>query len=91
MSTPTEKKGQTNGAAIAPVPHSWWQPYWQLARMHKFPAGSMLVFWPCGEWQVVDTAIYVDQTLSLGLPFGRSQQTNRPIGARILPDDLLRR
>ncbi|PCH40322.1 4-hydroxybenzoate polyprenyl transferase [Wolfiporia cocos MD-104 SS10] len=24
----------------------WWLGYWQLARMHKFPAGSILVFWP---------------------------------------------
>lgn len=24
----------------------WWQPYWQLARMHKFPIGSDLVWWP---------------------------------------------
>ncbi|PCH39563.1 4-hydroxybenzoate polyprenyl transferase [Wolfiporia cocos MD-104 SS10] len=25
----------------------WWLGYWQLARMHKFPAGSILIFWPC--------------------------------------------
>lgn len=29
------------------VAQSWWRPYWELARMHKFPTGSMLVFWPC--------------------------------------------
>ncbi|KAH7926932.1 4-hydroxybenzoate polyprenyl transferase [Leucogyrophana mollusca] len=23
-----------------------WQLYWQLARMHKFPTGSMVLFWP---------------------------------------------
>ncbi|KZT02375.1 UbiA prenyltransferase [Laetiporus sulphureus 93-53] len=34
----------TNPAGPSP---SWWRPYWELARMHKFPAGSILVFWPC--------------------------------------------
>ncbi|KZT66056.1 4-hydroxybenzoate polyprenyl transferase [Daedalea quercina L-15889] len=24
-----------------------WRLYWELARMHKFPSGSILVFWPC--------------------------------------------
>ncbi|PCH41911.1 UbiA prenyltransferase [Wolfiporia cocos MD-104 SS10] len=25
----------------------WWLGYWQLARMHKFPAGSILMILPC--------------------------------------------
>ena len=40
-----EKQRLVNGGHKS---QSWWQPYWQLARMHKFPSGSILVFWPCG-------------------------------------------
>ncbi|KAA1470990.1 UbiA prenyltransferase [Dentipellis sp. KUC8613] len=24
-----------------------WRAYWELARLHKFPLGNILVFWPC--------------------------------------------
>jgi hypothetical protein len=31
-----------------PPKRSQLQAYWELTRLHKFPAGSDLVFWPCG-------------------------------------------
>lgn len=31
------------------LPRSVMYDYWTLTRMHKFPLGSILVFWPCGE------------------------------------------
>ncbi|KAI0724917.1 UbiA prenyltransferase [Fomitopsis betulina] len=34
---------QTNSAFDKPR----WQLYWELARMHKFPSGTILIFWPC--------------------------------------------
>jgi len=44
MSTTTAEKLKL---VQPPVSQPIWRPYWELARMHKFPAGSMLIFWPC--------------------------------------------
>ncbi|EJD42199.1 UbiA prenyltransferase [Auricularia subglabra TFB-10046 SS5] len=42
-----KKKEELSKPVTAVRPPQWWgQPYWQLARMHKFPVGSNLVWWP---------------------------------------------
>lgn len=33
---------------VAPV--SRFRSYFELTRLHKFPTGTLLVFWPCGEY-----------------------------------------
>ncbi|KZT22943.1 UbiA prenyltransferase [Neolentinus lepideus HHB14362 ss-1] len=42
-----ENQPLINGSMKPKVSQPWWCGYWELARMHKFPAGSMLIFWPC--------------------------------------------
>lgn len=46
-----KKKEELSRPVTAPRPAQWWwQPYWQLARMHKFPVGSNLVWWPTSAY-----------------------------------------
>ncbi|KZT27629.1 UbiA prenyltransferase [Neolentinus lepideus HHB14362 ss-1] len=42
-----EQQPLINGSAKPQVSQPWWRGYWELSRMHKFPAGSLLMFWPC--------------------------------------------
>ena len=49
-SASNKKTSSTLPSRIAkPAPKSWARNYWELARMHKFPAGSTHLFWPAGK------------------------------------------
>ncbi|TFK45743.1 UbiA prenyltransferase [Heliocybe sulcata] len=38
---------KTANGSPQPLHRSKWRLYYELTRLHKFPAGSILVFWPC--------------------------------------------
>ena len=48
MTSASNKKVLSSGVGKLP-PKSWARNYWELARMHKFPAGSTHLFWPAGK------------------------------------------
>jgi 4-hydroxybenzoate polyprenyltransferase len=54
----TETSSLLAQPSAQPPKRSKLQAYWELTRLHKFPAGSDLVFWPCA-WGVTMAAFYV--------------------------------
>ncbi|OSX64505.1 hypothetical protein POSPLADRAFT_1065611 [Postia placenta MAD-698-R-SB12] len=49
----SEKSQATVAAAVSPTPA--WRGYWKLTRLHLWPAGTILFFWPC-IWGITMTA-----------------------------------
>ncbi|KAF5365647.1 hypothetical protein D9758_003168 [Tetrapyrgos nigripes] len=68
MSIPEEtkplKSTTTFFQSSAPNASAW--DYWELARMHKFPLGTLVVFWPCVFGLVLGAFVRPISMLELG-------------------------
>ena len=49
LCTMPAEKSYTDPQTITEA-RSMFYDYWTLTRLHKFPLGSILIFWPCGKW-----------------------------------------
>jgi 4-hydroxybenzoate polyprenyltransferase len=65
----TETSSLLAQPSAQPPKRSKLQAYWELTRLHKFPAGSDLVFWPCGMIQIATpvSPIYLHNLLAWGV------------------------